>query len=37
MTNQTEAAKQSFAMQRANILITAAIAKFALVGFSNAV
>lgn len=31
MTNQTEAAKQSFAMQRANILITAAIAKFALV------
>ena len=31
MTNTTEAAKQSFAMQRANILITAAIAKFALV------
>jgi len=34
MTNSTEAAKQSFAMQRANILITAAIAKFALVSFS---
>jgi len=33
MTNSTEAAKQSFAMQRANILITAAIAKFALVSF----
>lgn len=35
MTNLTEAAKQSFAMQRANILITAAIAKFALVGRRN--
>jgi len=33
MTNSTEAAKQSFAMQRANILITAAIAKFALVSY----
>ena len=33
MTNSTEAAKQSFAMQRANILITAAIAKFALVSW----
>ncbi len=29
---QNEAAKEVFAMQRANVLITAAIAKFALVG-----
>lgn len=31
MINPSEAARQVFAMQRANILITAAIAKFALV------
>lgn len=36
MVNGTEAARQVFAMQRANILITAAIAKFALVSHLTA-
>jgi len=35
MINVTGAMRQVFAMQRANILITAAIAKFALVGGSS--